>query len=417
MKSRAEFSLATKRRLASDANNQCSYLNCPVRTSGPDLHSGGTLKLGKAAHIYSASVGGPRGQGGLTNEELRHHQNGIWLCANHAYLIDENDGIGHPAEKLFSFKRLHEHRVQKEVLGICKTVGWVDEIQLAENPLFEPGETVRLGKLTLLFGDNSLGKSTLAKFIGAFFDIKILRQWYSDENAPLRISMSYYTPEPLTIGFVREKGMPGRYEVNGEYFSKNPLNYRLILVPEFSEDFKTSDVAAIAEILSVPEWEIASLVPLVNQCRFSNLKNYVLSKSSKRTKLDRLTVNAYEQNFSVPFKRLATSEKKMVLIDFATALARKTSYYQPTLLFLDCNLLSNRILFEKFESLLLARDNQFQTILTAQLNGIDLSDVQWRGWEVICLYEGASGRTRISQDPKMKIEPRELQLDPPSRKR
>ncbi len=412
MKTRSEFSLATKRSLANAANNQCSYLNCPMRTSGPDLGSGGSLRLGKAAHIYSASPCGPRGQGGLSREELKHHQNGIWLCADHATLIDENNGVGHPAAKLFSYKRLHEHRVQKEILGTCKAIGWIDEIELVHTPLFEPGSKIRLGKLSLVFGNNSLGKSTLAKFLGSYFDVEMLGQWKKDQNAPLEFRMNYYCPDPVTVGFSKQKGLAGRYEIGGEFFSKNPVHCRIILVPEFSEDFNGSAIAHISHILDLPEWEIVSLIESANSFPFSNLKNYQVSKPTKHGSFDELSVHAYEENFSVVFRNLSTTEKQFAIMDLATALARKTSIYQPTLLFLDCNLISNEEVFRRFESLLLARENQFQTILTARLNGIDLADVQWRGWEVVRLYRESSGLTKISQDPKMKVAPEILKLTP-----
>lgn len=77
----------------------------------------------------------------------------------------------------------------------------------------------------------------------------------------------------------------------------------------------------------------------------------------------------------------------------------------PTLLILDCNLLSNEETFKKFESLLLAPENHFQTMMTVRLDSIDLADIQWRGWEVIRLYRDSGDMpTRFSQDPKMKIE-------------
>jgi hypothetical protein len=72
---------------------------------------------GIAAHIYSAAPGGPRGQGGLTKGELEQPENCIWLCSDHAKLVDNNRGIAFPPETLLSYKALQEARMMREVKG------------------------------------------------------------------------------------------------------------------------------------------------------------------------------------------------------------------------------------------------------------------------------------------------------------
>ena len=60
---RVNFTTQTKRLVSERAGFQCSYLTCNRRTLGP----GGSDEVsnsGVAAHVYSASEGGPRGQGG-----------------------------------------------------------------------------------------------------------------------------------------------------------------------------------------------------------------------------------------------------------------------------------------------------------------------------------------------------------------
>jgi hypothetical protein len=48
------------------------------------------MTIGEAAHISAAAPGGPRFDGSMTPEQRRHCDNGIWMCSNHAFLIDED---------------------------------------------------------------------------------------------------------------------------------------------------------------------------------------------------------------------------------------------------------------------------------------------------------------------------------------
>lgn len=68
--SRLEFSKNTKRLIADRAGQECSFPMCSRRTIGGDPAGAGVSTSGVAAHIYSASAQGPRGRGGLTDEEI-----------------------------------------------------------------------------------------------------------------------------------------------------------------------------------------------------------------------------------------------------------------------------------------------------------------------------------------------------------
>lgn len=400
---RLEFSKATKRIIASRAGNQCSYIGCLIRTVGPDVTTGTLLQAGVAAHIYSASPQGPRGQGGLNSKELMHHENGIWLCAKHSVLIDANNGVGHPAEKLFSYKRLHEHRVQKELLGVSPTIGWIDEFEILQSPLFEPCAKVKLGKLNLLFGDNAVGKTTFGRFLGGIFDINKLKHWFAPGENDLDFQIKYFNPDPISIKLSISKDFPIRYEINGLASSRIPISCHVVTVPEFDEPYEVNDKAYISRILNYPEWEITDLAKAINAYPHSHLVNYRFENNEEYEGIT-LRVNLRDTEYPERvFQNLATTEKKLVFIDFAMAAARKSSKMEPTLLVLDCNFMDGVKHFEKLANQLLAPENNFQTILTMRINGININDVQWRGWEVIRLYREGNSQTMFSQDPKMNI--------------
>jgi hypothetical protein len=86
-----DFTSKTKKLLAARVGHVCSHPNCRAPTSGPNLRNDKAVSAGDAAHITAASPGGPRYDPSLSNEERRHHNNGIWLCVNHARIIDQDE--------------------------------------------------------------------------------------------------------------------------------------------------------------------------------------------------------------------------------------------------------------------------------------------------------------------------------------
>jgi len=77
------------------------------------------LNLGVAAHITSASEGGPRYNANLTNEQRCNSDNGIWLCQNCAKLID-NDVTRYPEAVIRAWKTLAELSIRSELKAIAE---------------------------------------------------------------------------------------------------------------------------------------------------------------------------------------------------------------------------------------------------------------------------------------------------------
>lgn len=69
---------------------------------------------GKAAHITAAACGGPRYDPTLTREQRRSAENGIWLCAVHADVIDK-DERNYSVETLKLFRKQAEARAYEEI--------------------------------------------------------------------------------------------------------------------------------------------------------------------------------------------------------------------------------------------------------------------------------------------------------------
>ena len=117
----SRFSKKTKDLLARRVNGICSFPGCGMHTIGPKKSKEDEIQIvGEAAHIYAASPRGPRYNEKMTDEERRHHSNGIWMCSNHAKLID-NDQITYTAETLLMWKKQAEERAL-ENLKNCKNL-------------------------------------------------------------------------------------------------------------------------------------------------------------------------------------------------------------------------------------------------------------------------------------------------------
>jgi hypothetical protein len=87
---RDEFNAATKDLLARRVGFRCSNPACRQPTCGPQANPAGAINIGVAAHISGASANGPRYDPSLTSEQRSSADNGIWLCQNHAKLIDSD---------------------------------------------------------------------------------------------------------------------------------------------------------------------------------------------------------------------------------------------------------------------------------------------------------------------------------------
>lgn len=106
---RDDFSKPVADALGKRAAFVCSNPDCRILTlASSDENESKFLYIGKAAHICAAAKGGPRYIAEMTPEERKSASNGIFLCSNCADMIDKNDGIDFPVERLRRWKDDHE---------------------------------------------------------------------------------------------------------------------------------------------------------------------------------------------------------------------------------------------------------------------------------------------------------------------
>jgi hypothetical protein len=383
---RANFTLKVRKLIESAAGHHCSFPACNQRTSGPGATSEYLSNSGYAAHIYSASSGGPRGQGGLSDAELKGAGNGIWLCGRHAKLVDNNKGNAYPPEALHSYKALHEARVLLEHEGLYPPIGWLHELTIVQSPLFSTTQKVQLSKLNLIYGMNCTGKTAITEWITGFFDPKILARWTPATIQPLILRLSLLNPKLQYLG-VTIDGKKLQYFIDSRPVAFIPIGFK-IFKPDRLDFSIQDDREMLAQALLLPLVTIDSLINEVNSfphAKASNLR-FELDIDDDGNSNDRLILRADVQG-TVPglaLRGLSGREGECIVLELATAAARLSGKYCPTLLVLDDSL---SIVFEGFFDFyshhLLDPLNQFQTLMCIPERDIDLDNVKWNGWQVI----------------------------------
>ncbi|MDA1000504.1 MAG: hypothetical protein O2807_08320 [bacterium] len=126
-KKRDDFPKMVIQSLRDRVGGLCSQPLCRKPTTGPDAYAEDKATIiGIAAHICAASPGGPRYDPSQTESERCSFENGIWLCASCATLIDKNDGKSYSAEKLCGWKAVAEKNAHVELSsgGVYKKQSW-----------------------------------------------------------------------------------------------------------------------------------------------------------------------------------------------------------------------------------------------------------------------------------------------------
>lgn len=395
---RINFTPKTKCIVAKRAGLQCSYPTCDRRTLGPGAENDETSNSGTAAHIYSAAVGGPRGQGTLSEEELKHSDNAIWLCRDHGTLIDNNRGDRFPPQLLLSYKQMQEARIAHEHQGLYSPIGWIHKVRLDESPIFVSGSSFILAKLNLVIGNNGTGKSALCEWISGVFDISYLSRWRKVRN-PLKVDLTYFIPQEIKVSLAMPDNNRVLYKVNERRTPSNPLKINIITHRRewhrLTEEEENDDLVYFSGILKVDPVVVENLVEEIHDYDHSKIRNIRFENEDGARHMC-LDVEGTHPRLS--FRALSGGEQERVFIEFISALARFCGRYAPTILILDGFVsLFFKGWFDYYSHHFLDPDNQFQTILTIPSRNIDLSNVRWNGWQVL-RTSGSPSECTIAQE-------------------
>ena len=388
---RANFSQSTRQLVAQRAGYRCSIPECDRLTVGPANDPNKASVIGVAAHIYSAAFSGkgPRGTGQLSESELKSAENAIWLCSNHAALIDKHSGEDYPATKLHSYKTLHETRIAHELAGVHVPFGWLDSIKVESCPLFGDEVQIDFAKFNLVIGPNSVGKTALCEWIASFSDPIHLERWSKVVPADARrlsLHMRYHNPDPhqVSVDFLSEDY--AKYKLDGSPTHICPDPIRVIFPKElrFKHDDRPNDLDLIANTLGLHSYEVKSLCDnLEIEDPFFQRIWFEESEEGLHMQLEVLTERGMK---SRTLRLLASSEQERLLMQLGIQAANKLSLVRPTVLCFDSgfwHLDTNWL--KRYAEIFASQVCKFQTIASTRSANIEFDDLTWSGWTLIHL--------------------------------
>ncbi|TGL17376.1 hypothetical protein EHQ47_19465 [Leptospira bourretii] len=112
---RTNFSTQTKELIGKLSGYHCSFPECSQYTIGmtESDEKKKVSSIGVACHIYPATSNPKvaRYDSKIPKDFLKSENNGIWMCQNHAKLIDDDDS-SYTADLLFFWKKISEIKIQ-----------------------------------------------------------------------------------------------------------------------------------------------------------------------------------------------------------------------------------------------------------------------------------------------------------------
>lgn len=386
---RVEFSKQTRYLIAQRAGYRCSFPGCGRLTIGPSTYIDKASCIGIAAHIYSAAPSGPRGSGGLSPEELKSPENAIWLCGNHASLIDKHRGEEYPPDKLHSYKALHEAHIAYELSGIPTPFGWIDSIKIKSSPLFFGSVKIGLAKMTLIIGKSGSGKTALCEWLAGSINAQYMERWATIPSGRSRVhvDVDYHYPEPHSTSVSFRSVDHPEYKLDDK-LTVVPIAPLRVVFPQklkFRYNKKPNDLKLFSEALNLHPYEILALC----EDMATNGSDYVSEASFEDSDdgcVMHATIKRDGPSFSLPFYMLSDSERVRVLIELGILAAHRYSVMNPTLLILDSKFwrLDTNWLRD-YAALLGSPKWNFQTIATLGPRAVNFNDVKWNGWKIIQL--------------------------------
>jgi hypothetical protein len=412
----ADFASKVKEIIAGRAGYRCSWPGCDESTVGPGADADDIEKKGVAAHIFAAAAGGkaPRGTGGLSALERAKAANGLWLCQDHAKLVDSDRGKNYPATLLQAWKALHESRIAAEVekVPIGKS-GWLERITVEKSRVIERGATLVFGKVTLIVGSNGNGKSALCEWISACAGGESdLWRWSGpteDDGVKLRLTMLAPDRVEFSMNF-------HRYDIRAEYEGKQALDVSHLLrvfyvtKPQPRNPFE-DDLEYLARMWRIHPYQVTAIIDQIGSSKYGNIRKIEFLPQPQdeddepdeipeplrkmrhgRPSLD-LWAEFTHHKSPITFRALSGSEVGLILIFGGMVLAGYSAVHQGSLLLLDLGANFDDIRLSMITEILQRSEFRFQTVLVSPS---PRPRVNWTGWSIARL-EGEPPNVWIDQ--------------------
>ena len=318
------------------------------------------MSTGIAGHIYSAAEGGPRGQGNLSPDQLADIENALFLCANHAHIIDVNRGTDYPPERLFSFKTAHESIISFEQRGVAVGFGWLQSVTIEESPVFARGSTLHLARTTVVLGGNASGKTALFEWLAGSGDISLLKRWsaLSKHRGRTQVRFEAVTPLPMnwTIRVFGESNI--KFEMDGQAVPRLNLAHVFVYASERPRQMPEETTSNyLARWLRIDPAHIHNIVNSLAMRSGFCVHN---PRFVTREDHEALVMDLDGTVPGLAFKDLSSSEQIQVVIELAVEIARFEAERKPTMLLIDCMAGFDRATFQEYLEFLATQSERFQ---------------------------------------------------------
>jgi hypothetical protein len=388
---RAEFPARVKEVLAGRAGYRCSFPGCARITIGPGALSDDVASTGVASHIYSAANHGPRGTGGFSSIKRSEIENGVWLCAEHARLIDLNRGDLYSPGTLRRYKYLHEARVA--MAQGHRPFGVVEELLVFRSRVFVDDTILRLSKVMLIVGDNATGKIFIFRLLNSLsqeFRSQLGSLFTKDENLSYSIRLRNPEPHQVTVEGIGAQitalldgivvpFIPLTVDI---FFQEQRTRFRPLEAflkhkrSEFQGDFDPlDDLLLLSEYWQMEPELVRKLVAKAGtfvEHAFDNPR-FVEDKG-----VNRLLVNDKRWRPDAPIHKISGGMLEMLSLDVAIAHALLMSEHLPTMMLLNAPLLhldyGHMGLYVDF---LLSNEVKFQTLIATPEPRWAIPDLPW----------------------------------------
>ena len=389
---RTEFSAAARKAIAERSGYHCSFPGCNLPTVGPGASDSETVSTGVAAHICSASPGGPRGQAEIPLSDIGDVANGIWVCASHSRLIDANRGTEFPASLLRLYKSAHESRIAFEQRGYGHACGGVQSLTVDDSAVFVAGTRVDFEKVTIVSGSNAAGKTALCEWIAGCQDVSFLKRWAvrGSNGSRTQVRFCAMTPWPTTWTIAVRDESDIQFEVDGMAVPRLSLQNRFVYVPE--PPFRTPGEEPLPYLARWFRADVSLIRSTVRSLAMRGGLRVANPRFVRTEEGEDLLVDVKGTLPGLSFGELSGSEQRSVALELGIELARHETQRNPTMLLADCMHGFDRENFESYVRALASPRVDCQVVLTAVAGRVDFASLSLGGVHFVTLDGCVAGR-------------------------
>lgn len=396
-KKRIEFESKIKDIIAKRAGFKCSFPDCNKTLIGPGVNNNESVCIGECAHIFSAVQMGPRTDGGLSEEELKRPENGIFLCRNHHKIVDaKSKSNKYTSDLLVRYKTRHEFLISAELGEYCYPLNWINSIEILGG-IFRMPLKINLGKVTLLTGGNGTGKSTIIEILSSIFSQKIEKRWNEPE---IEFSAFISLDNPVLSKFKSIiKNNQLYYEIKNETQPFVPYDFFVLCLRDVKARSKTDDLKEIAECLGLERSFVKSMLLTTGVKHGLRTKEVRIREVRTKPYLDdRLEILFDDHDEFHPFSGYSSTEQSSIILDITISFALEMSRFKSVLLLIDWRDLYSfsDTTIKPYLDYLQRNDAHFQTVLVSHNERISLD---WSGWVNAKLVDD-SGQIKVIQNEK-----------------